>query len=97
VPHVELARAALADLDAITDYTIERWGNMQAATYLDALEALLTDLARRPLTGRKRNDLAPGLFSYPFESHVVFYARAPFGIRVVRILHRRQDAARHLR
>jgi toxin ParE1/3/4 len=97
VPHFELARAALADLEAIADYTIERWGNTQAGTYLDVLEALLTDLARRPLTGRKRNDLAPGLFSCPFESHVVFYARTPFGIRIVRILHQRQDAPRHLR
>ena len=97
MPRFELARAALADLDAITDYTIERWGKMQAATYLDALEAQLADLARRPLIGRKRDDLAPGLFSFPFESHVVFYARTPFGITVARILHQRQDAPRHLR
>jgi len=97
VARFELARAALADLDAITDYTIERWGKMQSATYLDALEALLADLARRPLIGRKRGDLAPGLFSFPFESHVVFYTRAPFGIAVARILHQRQDAQRPLR
>ena len=93
----ELTRAALADFEAVAEYTVKHWDQTQAATYVNGLEALLVELAQRPLSGRKREDLAPGLLSFPFESDVVYYSRAPFGITVIRILHYRQDAPRHLR
>ena len=92
----ELSRLAVADLDAIADHTADRWGNEQARVYLDALEARLTQLACRPLVGRKRDELAPGLLCFPFESHVVFYIATDFGIAVVRVLHERQDPFRHI-
>ena len=92
----ELAREALADIEGIADYTAERWGAAQAREYLAALEARLRELARSPLLGRRRDDLAEGLLSLPSVSHVVFYKRADFGVVVIRVLHRRQDPQRHL-
>ncbi len=91
----EFAQAALADLSAITDYTTSRWGKARARAYLDALESLLRELAERPRMGRRRDELADGLLCFPFESHVVFYLQADFGITVVRVLHKRQDPLRH--
>ena len=79
----ELSRLAVADLDAIADYTADRWANEQARVYLDALRARLTQLAS-------------GLLCFPFESHVVFYIVTDFGIAVVRVLHKRQDPFRHI-
>ena len=78
----ELAEQALFDLMAIADYTAERWGKTQALTYLDALEVRLAALARQPLLGRQRDELADGLLSFPFESHVIFYTRTASGIMV---------------
>lgn len=92
----ELSRQAAADLDAIADYTVDRWGTDQAKVYLDALQARLTQLAYQPLLGRRRDELASGLLCFPFESHVVFYCATKFGIAVVRILHKRQDPLRHI-
>lgn len=92
----ELAEAAFDDLAAILDYTSRAWGTEQARDYLDWLEARLTELALRPGMGRERQDLERMVRSFPFESHVIYYAQAPFGIQVVRILHQRQDPNRHL-
>lgn len=92
----ELSRAALSDLEGIADYTVRRWGKTQARVYIELLRGRLTELAHQPLRGRKRTDLAPELLSFPFESHVVYYARTAFGIAVARILHKRQDPFRQL-
>jgi toxin ParE1/3/4 len=86
----------VADLDAIADFTVDRSGKKQARVYLDALEARLTQLAYRPLIGRKRDQLAIGLLCFPFESHVVFYSATDFGIAIVRVLHERQDPFRQI-
>lgn len=91
----DLSREAAADLNGIVDYTVERWGKSQARVYVDALQGRLTELAHQPQLGRKRDELAEGLLSFPFESHVIFYQHAAFGITVVRILHKRQDALMH--
>jgi toxin ParE1/3/4 len=96
VPRFELSRLAVADLDAIADYTVERWGKKQARVYIDALEARLTQLAHQPFIGRRREELASGLLCFPFESHVVFYNTTDFGIAVVRVLHKQQDPFRHI-
>lgn len=91
-----LSERALADLASIAEYTREHWGAARAAAWLDALEGRLTELAERPRLGRRRDELADGLLSFPFESHVVFYTPADFGIAIVRILHHRQDPHRHI-
>lgn len=96
MPRFQLSREAQSDLAAIADYTLERWGKEQARTYIDALHGRLTELAHQPLLGRKRDEVAEGLLCFPFESHVVFYTLADFGIAVVRILHKRQDPFRHI-
>ena len=91
----DLAEAAQSDLVGIAEYTDRQWGKAHAAKYLDALEARLKDLARRPSIGRQRDELVEGLRSFPFESHVIYYRRASFGIIILRILHKRQDPHRH--
>jgi len=96
LPRFGLSRLAVADLDAIADYTVDRWGKEQARVYIDALEARLKHLAHRPSIGRRRDELAPGLLCFPFESHVVYYSPTDFGIAVVRVLLNRQDPFRHI-
>ncbi len=92
----EFSERALADISGITAYTAAQWGTSQARAYLGALEGRLTELAHRPLMGRRRDELADCLLCFPFESHVIFYRPAAFGIAVVRILHKRQDPFRHV-
>jgi toxin ParE1/3/4 len=96
VARFELSERAKSDLAEIVHYSAGRWGTAQAEKYLDAIEARLDLLAKQPLLGRARENLTPGLFSFPIESHVAYYLRAAFGIVVVRVLHKRQDPYRHI-
>ena len=95
MPRFELAKTARRDLAEIAEYSESRWGATQTRIYLDRLEDRLTALAERPAMGRKRDDLAEGLLSFPFQSHVLYYTMAPFGIIVARVLHKRRDPSLH--
>lgn len=95
MPRFELSEAARHDLAEIAEYSEMQWGRAQTLIYLDGLEDRLTALAQRPKMGRSREELAPGLLCFPFQSHVAYYSLADFGIMVVRILHKRRDPSQH--
>lgn len=97
MPRFELSKQAEADIDDIAAHTARRWSSEQVQAYLSALEGRLDQLAQRPLMGRPRKDLGSNLRSLPFQSHVIYYERADFGVWIVRVLHQRQEAARHLK
>jgi toxin ParE1/3/4 len=53
--------------------------------------------ARFPETGRSREDLGPGLRSFPVTPYVVFFRPAGETIQVLRVLHGRRDVNRIIR
>ena len=76
---------ARADLHQIWDYIAE--DDVEAATRLvDLVEEKCTLLARSPDIGRVRDELAPGLRSFPVGRYAIFYRRAKGGIEIVRVL-----------
>ena len=91
-----LTSRAEADLAGIADYTIEAFGIEQARRYRDDLEACFRNLAENPRLGRSAEALAPGLRRLEHRAHAVFYAEDKDGVLIVRILHARMDAPRHL-
>jgi len=91
-----LASRAEADLAKIADYTIETFGIEQARRYRDAFETCFGNLAKNPHLGRSAERLAPGLRRWEHGSHLVFYVEDERGVTIVRILHARMDAPRHL-
>ncbi|MDE2882316.1 MAG: type II toxin-antitoxin system RelE/ParE family toxin [Acidobacteriota bacterium] len=91
-----LTRRAAADLDAVFEYTAERFGLVQARSYFQGLHACCERLADGPRLGRSAESLAPGLRRYEFRSHVVFYREESGSIVIVRVLHERMDAPRHV-
>ena len=66
---------AVADLNSIIDYTLEHWGTQQAQIYTDKLELCLNHLLDSPFIGKRRDELSPGLYSFPFQQHILFYLR----------------------
>ena len=48
-------------------------------------------LAKNPLMGRERDEVMPGLRSFPFKRYVIFYQPLQDGIDVVRVLHGARD------
>lgn len=85
---------AAKDLRDIGRYTKERWGREQARRYREELELALRKLALAPSLGLLRPEVAPDVRSFPVTSRVAFYVERGGGIRVVRLLHPRQDVAR---
>jgi len=81
---------AEADADDIAAFTIRKWDARQAASYLSDLESLCQDLADGHAVGRACPGVGPDLLRIDYVSHVVFFRRRPFGVRIVRILHERQ-------
>lgn len=53
-------------------------------------------LGDQPGVGTMRDELLPGLFSFPVGSYVIFYRKRERGIEVVRVLHGARDIPRIL-
>lgn len=90
------SRRAALDLEAIAEYTIERFGIEQARHDRDELKACFDRLADNPALGRRAEQLSPGLRRYEFRSHIIFYRAAGADILIARVLHYRMDVRRHL-
>lgn len=89
---VRLLPEAEADLDDIWYYIA--LDDPEAATRtVDTILARLRVLASFPGAGREREDLYPGLRSWPINHYVVFYSFSN-EIKVVRILHGHRDVQR---
>jgi toxin ParE1/3/4 len=63
----------------------------QADAFVDRLDAKFQLLAQQPGLGRVREELSPGLRSFPVGRYVVFYEPISNGIAVVRVLHSARD------
>jgi toxin ParE1/3/4 len=84
---IRFSESAKTDLLSIGAYTIETWGVVQAARYLDELDRCAEMLARNPRLGRACGWIRPGLHRFEKGRHVVFYRLEADGILVSRILH----------
>jgi toxin ParE1/3/4 len=88
--------SAEQDVAAILSYTMATWGEAQAQIYIGGLYDVLALLSDKPGVGRIRPDLAPGLRSFPYREHLVFYALFEDAIMVIRVLAARRNITGHL-
>ena len=90
MPSFRFLPSARDDLNEIWEYIAQ--DNLDAAERLvERIEELCELLATRPQLGRRREELAPGLRSFPEGSYFIFYQPIPDGIEVVRVLHTSRD------
>ena len=87
---------ARADIEGIWHYTVRTWGGPQSRRHLAAIRDACAELAARPALGKTRDELWPGLRSFPSGKHVVYYLVASYGVDVVRVLHERMYPPSHL-
>ena len=81
---------AAEDIAAVWDFIAD--DNPDAADHwVDQLDTQLRLLATQPLMGLARDELAPGIRSFPFGRYLVFYLPIGDGIDVVRVLHGTRD------
>lgn len=93
---VRLSPAAQGDLDAIFDYTVQRWGLEQAVDYTQAMQSAWTALAQAPDRSQDCGHIRSGYRRAAVGRHVIYFRVESWGIAVIRILHQRMDPPRHL-
>lgn len=91
-----LTPAAEGDLESIWAYTARQWGVEQADRYIDFLTAAFAELANSPQTAPACNHIRPGYLRWGVERHMIYFRVTDYGIAVIRVLHDRMDAPRHL-
>lgn len=91
-----LAPAAERDLERIWRHTSDRWGSEQADRYADLLISAFEALAHSPNTAPACNHIRNGYRRHVAGRHVIYFRLADYGIAVIRVLHDRMDASRHL-
>ena len=90
-----LARPAKADLDDIWLHIAEEASVNIADRFVDAITEQFVLFAGMPEMGRSRNEIEPGLRSFPVGDYLVYYRRRPRGgILISRVIHGRRDQAR---
>jgi len=92
---IAFSPAAEADIDGIWDYSADRWGLDQADSYVDAIRDACYALAKGTKHGRPA-EVLPDFQKHLCGSHVIYFLDYPDHLDVIRVLHQRQDAERHL-
>ena len=85
------------DLADIFVYSHKHFGLEQAVKYVSDFDKSFETLSNYPDLGQKRNEVKSGLYSFPKESHIIFYRILHDHIRIVRILHSSRDVPRHFK
>ena len=96
MPEYRFSPAAERDLAEIWRHTSKQWGKDQANRYTLALKTMCTNLAEAPQQGQTCANIRLGYRRRSAEHHVIYFRETDYGIAVVRVLHQRMDATRHL-
>ncbi|ETW93061.1 MAG: hypothetical protein ETSY1_40900 [Candidatus Entotheonella factor] len=91
-----LTADAQDDIERIYWDSYDTFGERQADIYHQGLVDCFEMLDDHPYIGRDYSEVRQGLRRYEYESHSVYYRVTDTGPLILRILHRRQDPARHL-
>jgi toxin ParE1/3/4 len=87
-----LAPQARAELGNIWTYIARESGSLTAADgVVDAIVERFYLLAQFPHMGRARDDLRPGLRSFPVGQYVIIYTIEDEDVQILHVFHGRQD------
>jgi len=87
---IRLSAVAQTDLDAIWFYIAQ--DDVEAADKLvHGVVLRFARLAAMPELGRRREELTPGLRSFPVGRYVIFYRPIENGVEIARVLHGARD------
>ena len=90
---ISLSPEADEDLIEIWGYLAREASERVADRQLHEIDATCSRLNVWPYSGRKRDDLLPGMRSVPVHPYVMFYRIRDDVIEIVRVLHGRRDIA----
>ncbi len=77
-------------------YLSEHAGPDIAASEVDRILTCGEMLSKNPLTGRARNDIAPGCRSFVKRNYILYYTPLEIGIELMRVAHGMRDQKKAL-
>ncbi len=87
---LRISPRASSDLIEIWSYIADD-SVANADAFIDKLYQAIQVLARQPGSGRHREELAPGIQSFPFGRYIIFYRVVAGAVEIVRVLHGARD------
>jgi toxin ParE1/3/4 len=90
VSQPRISPRASEDLTEIWSYIADD-SLANADSFIDKLYETMQVLSRQPGSGRHREEIAPGIQSFPFGRYIIFYRAVTRGIEIVRVLHGARD------
>jgi len=90
VSRLRISPRASSDLIEIWSYIADD-SVANADAFIDRLNETMQLLAGKPGSGRHREELAPGMQSFPFGRYIIFYRVVSSTIEIVRVLHGARD------
>ena len=87
---IVLQPRAKADLSEIWEFIADD-SDDQADAFIDLIDQMFQLPAQQAGLGRRREELAEGLRSFPVGRYVIFYLAIPGGVQIVRMLHGARD------
>ncbi len=93
---IDLTPAAIEDLRAIRQYTLDKWGSRQEENYLNEIWEKFEFILSNPSKFRFRNDLFPRCQIASQGKHVILFRIQKDVIQVARVLHSSMDFKQHL-
>lgn len=89
---VILRQAAIDDLNAIWNYTFEKWSENQADKYYTTIKLACKGIGESPDIGKEYDGISTDLLGLQSGKHLIFYKMlSKDEIEVIRILHERID------
>jgi toxin ParE1/3/4 len=95
LPYI-ISNEAIADLNKIWYYTVEKWSVAQANHYYDLIFQEIDYICKRPHSGKPLDDIRKGYRVSKVKSHLIFYKVVNGTIEIIRILHQRMDIENRL-
>jgi toxin ParE1/3/4 len=90
-PQFRLTEPAIRDIEQIADYIARQSGLDQADRFLTRLDAKFSKLAQFPNLGRQRDEILPGLRSFPTDQYLILYVPVNQNVDILRVVNGYRD------
>ena len=91
-----ISKKAVADLEEIWLYTVEKWSVAQADRYYNLIFDEINFICKNSNSGKSMEHVRKGYRASKVKSHLIFYRVSNNTIEVIRILHERMDLKNRL-
>ena len=95
LPYV-LSKKAVADLEGIWLYTVEKWSVNQADRYYNLIVDEINFICKNNNAGKSMEHIRKGYRASKVKSHLIFYRILNNTVEIIRILHERMDIENRL-